>query len=314
MKIERQTIYMGDAPRNQENQKVEDRKSVDASMLTAKFDPIAARKAEAQKKALKVVGDVFAGDRKIDEDLEKRRTRIKDLQQENGAYRKSISELEGLREEIRKQCGVAEDSQEEQDLRLMAKGMDASRPGSGVSLTDEERKRLQEIQTGELTEYQQRSLEMKKFEEPYWNAIQENEDQIEMENRVIAETQLERLKTHPMVDAQKEAESILEEAGREIVGMLVDEGKEHVDEELEEKKEEAEKKAEEKEEQEEKLEKAKEEKKEQEELTEDILETTEKLIRQGTDMKAAKQEIQEIMNKMKLVEEDIKGAAVDKNV
>lgn len=314
MRIERQTIYMGADPQYAEQGKEGVRKSVDASMLTAKFDPIAAKKAEAQKKALKVVGDVFAGDRKIDEDLESRRAKIRDLQKENGIHRKAIAELEEMREDLRKQYGVSEDSQEEKDLQLLAKAMDASRSGSGVRLTDEERKRLKEIQSKELTEYQQRSLEIKKFEEPYWKSIEENEKEIETESRVISGISRERLKKDPMVNAQKQAETIMKEASQEIIGMIMEDAKEHVDEDLEEKKEAAREKAEEKEEQEERLEKAREKRREQKEVIEDILEASEGLIMQGTEMKAVKKEIQEIVNKLKLVEDDIKGAAVDANI
>lgn len=314
MRVERQTVYMGDSPAaNSENAK-KSSKSINASGLNKKFDPIAAKKAQAQKKALKVVGDVFDGERKIDEDLENRRVKIRKLTAENGEYRKAISDLEAQRESLRGEYGVAEDSQEEQDLRLLAKEADAARSGSGVRLTDGERKRLKEIKAGELTEYQKRSMELKDYEDYYWKSIEDNDTQIKTENAVIRGVESERLKTHAMVDAQKEAKSIMDAAGREIVGMLVEEAKDHVDEELEEKKEAAEKKAEEQEELEEKLDRAKEKKKEQEELTEDVLESVNELAVQVLDMKSARQGIQEIMDKMKLVTEDIKGAVVDKNL
>ena len=73
----------------------------------------------------------------------------------------------------------------------------------------------------------------------------------------------ERLKDHGMVDAKKEAEEILADAGKEIIGMLAGEAQDHIDEELEEKVEDAKEKAEEKEEQEEKLEEQRAEKEEQ---------------------------------------------------
>ena len=62
-----------------------------------------------------------------------------------------------------------------------------------------------------------------------------------------------------MVDAQQNADEIMDQAGKDAIGMLVDEAKDHVDETYEEQREEAKEKAEEKEEQEEKLEDRREE-------------------------------------------------------
>ena len=52
-------------------------------------------------------------------------------------------------------------------------------------------------------------------------------------------------------------------------------------------------------------------KKENEELTEDILEGVQEAGANASDVSAAQQEIKDMMNKMKLIEDDIKGAAVD---
>ena len=58
----------------------------------------------------------------------------------------------------------------------------------------------------------------------------------------------------------------------------------------------------------------KEKKKEEEELTEEILDEVAKATSTMTDVNAAQQEIKDMMNKMKLIEDDIKGAAVDKSL
>ena len=159
MKVNNTTIFMGDetararhgAIAGQENGKVstagaksagsgaaKTAKSVDASSLKDAFDPVVQKKAQAQKQALKLVGDVFANDRKMDQDLEGRRERIRQLQQENGEYRRSIQDIEANREELRKNSGVAADSEEERELRLLAKEREASFAGSSVRLSAEE--------------------------------------------------------------------------------------------------------------------------------------------------------------------------------
>ena len=96
--------------------------------------------------------------------------------------------------------------------------------------------------------------------------------------------------------------------------MLVDEAKEHIDDEFEEKIEDAKEKAEKKEELEERVEKARDEKKEKEKITEEILEGAADVSKNTTELDNAQQEIKDMMSKMKLIEEDIKGAAVDKTL
>ena len=155
---------------------------------------------------------------------------------------------------------------------------------------------------------------MLEFEVPYANTVYEADEQIKMENQIISATELERLKSHAMLDAGKQADAIMEEVSKEIVGMLVDEAKEHIDDEAKEREEKAKAEKEKQEEIEERIDVAKEKKKENEELTEDILEGVQEAGANASDVSAAQQEIKDMMNKMKLIEDDIKGAAVDKSV
>lgn len=93
-----------------------------------------------------------------------------------------------------------------------------------------------------------------------------------------------------------------------------EEAKEHIDKKAQETKEQAEAKKEKEEELQERIDATKEKKKENEELTEDILEGVADAASNASDVNAAQQEIKDMMNKMSLIEDDIKGAAVDKNV
>lgn len=319
MKINNNAIFMGDdvrSARQGESKKSEgrQRKTIDGKGLQAKLDPITAKREEAKKKAMKIVGDAFANERKIDDDLDARRERIKTLQNEMGIAKRAIQEIEDSRNELRNMYGVDLDSQEEQDLKLLEKEIDARMPGSNISLTREEVEKIADIKANGLSEYQERSLEMKESEFSYAKTAYEAEEEIKMENQIISATKLERLKTHPIVDAKEQAKAIMDAASDEIIGMLVDEAKEHIDEEAEKKKEEAKEKAEEKEALEERIEKVKEEKKEKEKMTEEILEGVAEVENNSKDMEMAQQEIKDMMNKMKLIEDDIKGAAVDKSL
>ena len=319
MKVNHTTIFMGDDTLRtrhgeQSNNGASGRKAIDGSVFQAKLDPIAAKKEKAKKKAIKIVGDAFANEQKIDDDLNARRERIKSLQKDKGEADKAIREIEDSRAALRDVYGIEEDSQEEKDLKLLEKEIRAKMPGSDVNLSRDEMDAIKKIKEGGLSEYQQRSLEMLEFEVPYANTAYEADEQIKMENQIISATELERLKSHAMLDAGKQADAIMEEVSKEIVGMLVDEAKEHIDDEAKEREEKAKAEKEKQEEIEERIDAAKEKKKENEELTEDILEGVQEAGANASDVSAAQQEIKDMMNKMKLIEDDIKGAAVDKSV
>lgn len=144
------------------------------------------------------------------------------------------------------------------------------------------------------------------------DVVNKNEQQVRMEAAVIRGTKLERLKYHHMANAQKDAEEIKKAAGDEIMGMLMEDAKEHIDEKQEEREKKAEEIKEKKEEQEELIEKRREDKKEREELIEDM--PVDEILDLAKTQNEIQQEVQDIMNKMALVAEDIKGAVVDTSV
>lgn len=209
-------------------------------------DPIEERKKQAREKAMKLVKDTFQQDKAIDDDIENRRNRIVELQDEIKAAQKDLA--------MAKESGVAEDQKAAQ-------------------------KKLGDLK-----------------------------NEFGTENAIIRGVKIERLKTHSMVDAQAESKEVLKDAGKEILGMLTEEGTEHVDEVQKEEKEQAEEKAEKEKEQEEKLRSEKEKKEEAVEVP------TEEFLQMNQLQEQVQTEIAEIVDKMKLVAEDIKGAAVDANV
>lgn len=320
MKVNNTSIFMGDDTlRARHGEKsntsnIANRKTINGSALREKFDPIAATKEQGRKKAMKIVRDTFANEQKIDDNLNARRERIKSLQKDMGDANKAIREIEDNRAALRDVYGVDEDSQEEADLKLLEKEIKAKMPGSDVHLSKDDMDAIKKIKENGLSEYQQRSLEMLESEVFYAKTAYEANEEIKMENRIISATELERLKSHAMVDAQKEADAVMDAASDQIISMLVDEAKEHIDEEAEEQKEKAQAEKEKEEEIQERIDAAKEKKKENEELTADILEGVQEASSNASDISAAQQEIKDMMNKMKLIEDDIKGVAVDKSI
>lgn len=250
MKVHNTTIFMGDITGeerrgNTGSGKTGSSKNIFAGNLNNNIDPIAQKKKEARKQAMKIITDTWDGDRQIDNDIKERQNRIDKLR----------GELHQLRKDSE---GVEDDYYKEQIANI--------------------------------------------------------EKEIETENAIIRGTKLERLKKDPMVAAKNQADEVMDAASKEIVGMLMDEAKDHIDEEMEKKLEEAKKKAEEKKEQEEKLEKTKEKKEQQEELTEKIIESTEQMAEISSAQEDVLQEVKDLVNKMNLLGEDIKGAAVDETL
>lgn len=316
MKVQNTTIFMGDDTLRarhgyEDTGKEQDKKNIFAGGLNKAIDPILQKKQEAQKKAMKIVSDAWAGEREIDDDLALRREKIKQYREDIGKAKDELKEIENRRAQLRDSYGVAEDSQEEQDLKLLEKEIDSKKPEMDVHLTKEEYKRLAQIKAEGLSEYQQRSLELKSGGEFYELEVNEATEKIKEENAVIRSTELERLKSQTMQKAEKSADEIMEAASDQIIGMLIEEAKDHIDEEMEEKKEEAEKAEEKKEEEEERIEERDEKKAEEEQFREQIKTSTEMMIVSEDVMDDVQREIKKIMDEMKLLEEDIKGAAVD---
>lgn len=244
-------------------------KSIDARGMTAVTDTITLKKAQAQKKAMKILGDAFAGDSKIDDDMSERREKIKSRTQELADRKKEIKDMEDTKASLLEQ-GYDENSNE---VRQLSEG---------------------------LKEYSKQAMD--------------TENELTAENAVIRQTKIERLKSNPMGEARDQADAVMDAANDEIMGLLIAEGRDYIDEKQEEEKKKAEAAQEKKQELEEKLEARKEDRKEQEKLTENIVEASQRLSG-GTDSVAqAQQEIRDMMNRLKLVEDDVKGATVNQSI
>lgn len=165
---------------------------------------------------------------------------------------------------------------------------------------------------GDSEEFQARKKGLEDSLDFYRNAVEENESQIVQENAIVRGTSLERLKSSPMVAASQQADAIMDAASEQIIGMVVEEAKEHIDEVQEKREEQAEKIKEEKEEQEELIQEQKEKREEQEEILEDM--PTSDILSMDQKQDQIKKELQDIVDSMKLVQEDIKGAMVDEQL
>lgn len=244
-------------------------------------DRIQQRKEQARQEALKIVRDAWAGDQKIDQGMDESREHILKLQEENKQVQDDQREVEQLRQELMERYGVSEDTPLDK----------------------------------QPVEYRERMQELDERQKYNQGILTNNQNDIIVENAVIRETKLTKLKRKPentMVGAQERAEEVLDAASDDIIGMAVSEAKEHLDQEQAEREEKAEKIKEEKEKLEELQEKRDERQEELEELVENV--PVEEMVELDQSKENIQQEVQSIVDKMKLVAEDIKGALVDTSV
>ncbi len=255
------------------------------------------KRAEAQQRAMKIVQDAWDADRQLDNEIKMREEESEKLRQDNQAELENLKDVNRRSEELREAFGVDRNSEEQQELERMIQDRRSGR----VSLSEEE-----------PTEYQRRALALEDEAARYRSNLAANNGKI-LENGEYAKAiRKERLKSHTMVDAQAEAENVMESLTDEIVGLVTEEAKEHLDEEQEKREEQAEKIEEKKEE----LEEIQEKRDEREEELEKLLE--EMPVEEMTDlqqtMDEVKQQIQKVLAEANLAAEEVKGAKVDASV
>lgn len=294
---------------NEERQTQVGGKKIFAGNLNIKPDEIALKKQKAQEKAMKIVGDAWDHEKKIDNDLNEKRQYIKDLENDAASAQEEVKKIKEKKNQLKENYGIADDSDEQKDLELLEK-----RRKDSNSLTEEERERLKEIDTKPLTDYQKGALEFDDMSDVWQKRVDAAQSKIIGEVKSIQGIKLARLKTHPIADAEEKADAILEKVNKEVIGMLIDESKDHVEEEIEKNKEYDQEKAE----------KDKEKdlqtndtnsasRDESANMDSDTLTVQEAAEYNEIQMKV-KQEVENIIEDFALLDEDLKGTSVDSQI
>lgn len=278
--------------------------------------------AAARKQAMKLVKDAFDNERSTDKGLD-------EIRADRTAAEKDLvsrqERVDGIREGVNnyaKEQGITEDSPEQKDLDIVRKVRDYQREAPFAAkddplacLTDDEKERYAGIMERGLTDYQKLALKADEDIRTAQLEMDQDKEMVRAYNTAIKDIKLESLKDQSMVKAQKGKDDIMQAAFRDAVSSIVQDAVEHITEEQEQIKEAAEERAEKKAEEEEKAAKREEEEKQRE-----ILEGEAKLERlaaqstSGDPMSQVNSEIQNILNKLSLLEDDIKGIEVNKQL
>ena len=295
------------------------------------------RQGLARKQALKVVSDAFGGEKKLDAQMQSIKDEIKRLQDEINEKTADTQANDAKLKELQEEYEIDPDSKENKELSVLA----AKMRNSNVEVSDEELSRL--------SEYQQKALYYVTANQQ--NAIDIDQAKAMQAGNVqgYADMKSERAKSQDMLNAQDAAEDIMEAANGETIALLTQEAVEHVDEEQKEREEEAKEAAEKK--KEEKKEEAKKLEKEamQQEMIENIKEHAAESQRTSADSKraiarreraeadsmgaedvqrtiisdgasmeetqnAVNSEITNILNRLSLLSNDVKGSTVDSQI
>lgn len=263
-------------------------------------DPIAEKRKEAQKKAMKVVGDAWNTDKEIDKSIAERREHYQEMLALKNEAQSQINDINNQIDALKEEYGITEE----------------------MSVKDWP------------SDFKQAYSALK---EPMGELKKQIDDADKLMKDYVADIRaitIERLKSNPMLDAQKTADAIHAATDEEIIGMVMQEAKNNIEEKMEEAQEKAEEDAEKKEVEEEKLEDIREMKAMQEAMIEQTKEAVDKaearreennapdipledlmkLAQVNSETGKAQKALKDIKNSMSLLEADLTGIEVDEEI
>ena len=247
-----------------------------------------------ERQALKIKLDQMLSDDEYTQEMNSHLEREAKLRQDSLDNRKEAKAVEDVKKMAKEAYGVEDGSEEQQNMEEIEALREKQK--SGAVLTDEELERLNK--TDDLTDYQKLMLEYDDAIDEYTKRAEDSERLAQAHGGAVESMKQALLKVHPMVDASKQANEIIQNALKEEQSTLLAEMKENYDEKVEEEKE-----------------KAEEAKEKNEELHNDTKEETpgeelQAILEAATDV-----ELQRNSKKNKLLlEEDLKGIEVDESV
>ncbi len=272
---------------------------------------------QAHKNALKMIMDQYQNELKTDDIVSDLKDKKQELIDEIKFSMDQVNSIDASTEDIKKAYGITDDSTEQNDLKLLEKSMFTE-----DKLTEDEQKQLESM--GSLTDYQKAALKNDSMKEVWKSRINSASNGIMGISQSITGISLEKLKSHPMVDAQKEAMKIIEDASKEVVNSLLQQGKEEIDKKMDDNKEKVRKEQEKNQEEKEQLAKSKKASQSQQATTDTgCIDTqsagtqdidTQKIADLQQDHIQLLDNLKHYADKNSLTLDDLKGIAVDEQI
>lgn len=297
-------------------------KSLDArnlNLMTDRQQMMDEKRAGARKQAMKLISDAWKGDNKASDGIKAMEKTKSDIAVRNGELKEKLNDIKKSQETLREQYGVDKDSEEQKDLELLIKYQDNKNGIANDKFSQDELDRLKELQDQPLTEYQKKALMANAGKDSIYTEIDRNQTKAMCLTMSINDAKTEQLKSQDMIKASEAADSIIEAAEKDIYGSLINEGKNNIDDKMEENKEKADEAEKKQEERQEQIDEAKQKRKEEQDIIEGDIEA--KKLEQSvtvTDektghMEEAQSQVNQIMKKNNMINEDIKGIEIDLN-
>ncbi|MCR5558101.1 MAG: hypothetical protein K6F75_11155 [Butyrivibrio sp.] len=247
-------------------------------------DLIQQRQGLARKQALKVVADAFDGEKKLDAQMQSIKDEIMNLQDEINEKNTLIGENNAKIKQLQEQYGID--------------------PSADKNLSKEEMARYSEYQEQVSPLYSQN--ESMTYDVEKYKAMQKGYVQ------GYSDMKSERLKSQDMLKSQDAAEEIMDAVNMESISILTKEALEHVDEEQAEREQEAKEMAEKR-----AAEKESKAQKEEDKMM-DIIGAKKTIISDATSLEdtqeAVNTEIANILNRLGLISNDVKGSTIDNQI
>jgi hypothetical protein len=250
-----ENLYINMAKKNTEDGKAssaaKNKKSnvIYAGNLNADTDTLGLKKQLAQKQAMKAIMNQSKTDNKSEDKVAALLDKKQEFATDADLASEQIKNLRSMRDVLKESYGVTDDSTEQKNLDLLEKSIYGSE-----DLTEDEQQQLEKM--GPLTDYQQTALYYDSMEKIWQQRVDNAANGISSINESITSIGLEKLKSHPMTDAQKQAAQILEDASQAVISTIMQQTKEAEDDKLEKNEEDVEKQQEAKKEEDAKKEKA----------------------------------------------------------
>ena len=272
----------------------------------------------ARKQAMKLIKDAWNNDKSRQGSIDELENTRNEKISKKSEYTDYINDIENRKNGLKELYGITDDSQEQKDLELLEKYQNNVNFISHDDFSDDEIKRLKELQSTPLTDYQKKALSLNRIQGNFRSEIDNIDSSLKAISEAMLEEKKEQAKSQDMVKADNAADKITQAANDEIMGMLLAEGKDKLDDDTkkaEEKKEEQIKKADEQE----KLDKKKEERKEQEDIikgdnkTENLQQNMALKKQSDINISEAQAHIKKLIKENNIINEDIKGIEIDVN-
>jgi hypothetical protein len=173
------------------------------------------KKLLGQRAALQIQLSQFEKEIELDDTIQEHAANRETLLEEAGTNQGQVRRLNGLKSELKEACNIDDDSTEQQDFLILEKKL------LKKDLTKDEQERLANM--GPMTEYQKAALEYSNMANIYQKRADEAVERAYQESGMITAIKLERLKTHPMADANELAEDLLKQVDEEVKQTLAQE-------------------------------------------------------------------------------------------